>query len=238
MNKTFIRILLTCLLIALTAPHSGFSATTPGAMAEQPEKYVHAFTTKDFKLNQDGLKYEVPENGAYRIVPRLKSSEIWTHFPIADEHSSYLEWRVTSVVRAAENPAAGVAIWGETTGYALYVFPDGKGYLRQYENRKSVWTANFTVTNFSYPANLTLWRDANGSIIAMVDGTVVAVKLFPVDVKTPATEKIASVSFATCSTASKTGSPVFYEKLDVEAWGKKAVVDLFDEMLKKEKEKE
>jgi hypothetical protein len=193
------------------------------ATAPQDERFKRSFDIKDFRLNQDGMKYEVPENAAYRIIPRLKNTEIWSGFPVPSEAKSYLEWVVTAIVRGSDGPAAGVALWGESDGFALYVYPDGKGVLRQYENRKSVWTKEFSIENFAFPANLTIWRDANGSVIAKVDGVVVAMKLLDVDVSKPKTTEVTSVSFATRATAGKTGVSATYEKLDVEGWGTRDV---------------
>ena len=201
------------------------------------ERFKRSFDTKDFRLNQDGLKYEVPENAAYKIIPRLKNAEIWTHFPIPAEAGSYLEWIVTAIVRASDGPAAGVALWGESNGFALYVYPDGRGFLRQYEGKKSVGTKEFTVQNFAYPANLTIWRDANGSIVAKVDDVVVAVHLLDVDVQTPKTTGVTSVSFATIASGAANGkNGVSYERLDVEGWGKRKNEkgDLFEELFKTE----
>ncbi|MDL2264555.1 hypothetical protein LJC31_07880 [Synergistaceae bacterium OttesenSCG-928-I11] len=212
------------LAFALFSSSCLFAADT----AEVPaERFKHSFDAKNFKLNQDGMKYEVPENAAYKIIPRLKNTEIWTNFPVPSEAKSYLEWVVTAIVRGSDGPGAGVALWGESDGFALYVYPDGRGLLRQYEGKKPVWTKEFSVKNFAYPANLTIWRDANGSIVAKVDGIVVATKLLDVDVRKPQTTEVTSVSFATRATGGKSGASASYEKLDVEGWGTRDTSHLF-----------
>jgi hypothetical protein len=191
--------------------------------APQDERFKRSFGAKDFRLNQDSMKYEVPENAAYRIIPRLKNTDVWSGFPVPSEAKSYIEWVVTAVVRGSDGPAAGVALWGESDGFALCVYPDGKGFLRQYENKKAVWTKEFSIENFAFPANLTIWRDANGSVIAKVDGVVIAMKLLDVDTRRPKTTDVTSVSFATRATGGKTGGAATYEKLDVEGWGTRDV---------------
>ncbi len=192
------------------------------------ERFKRSFDVKDFTLNQDGLKYEVPENAGYKIIPRLKNTEVWTNFPIPAEAKSYLEWTVTAIVRASEGPAAGVALWGENSGFALYVYPDGRGLFRQYEEKKPVWTQEFSIRNFAYPANLTIWRDKNGSIVAKVDDFVVAVHLLDVDVRKAKTTEVTSVSFATHATDGKSGTSASYERLDVEAQGVRDALRLFE----------
>jgi hypothetical protein len=193
------------------------------AAAPQSEQFKRSFGIKDFRLNQDGMKFEVPENAAYRISPRLRNTEVWSGFPVPSEAKSYIEWIVTATVRGSDGPAAGVALWGESDGFALYVYPDGKGLLRQYENRKAVWTKEFSIENFAFPADLSIWRDANGSVIAKVDGIVVALKLLDADMRKPKTTDVTSVSFATRATGGKTGGAAVYEKLDVEGWGTRDV---------------
>lgn len=183
------------------------------------ERFQRSLGANDFRLNQDALKYEVPENGAYKIIPRRKNSEVWTNFPVPSETRSYLEWIVTAIVRASDGPAAGVALWGENDGFSLCVYPDGRGLLRRHEGKKAVWTKEFTVQNFAYPANLTIWRDANGSVVAKVDEAVVAAHLLDVDAQKPKTTEVISVSFATRAAGSKSGASASYERLDVEGWG-------------------
>lgn len=198
-------------------------------VAPVAERYARSYGFADFKLNQDSMKYEVPENAAYRIMPRLKRTEIWTGFAVPQESQEYLEWVVTAVVRASDGPAPGVGIWSESDGHVLCIFPDGTGALRQYEGKKSVWSKEIKIENFSYPANLTLWRDANGSIIAKVDGIVVAAKLLDVDIQKPQTPKVTSICFATRSATAKAEGSAYYEKLDIEGWGKRNLSHLFKE---------
>lgn len=218
-------------LIVLFVPLLLFAFVSAAGAADAPsasERYVRSYSIRDFKLNQDSLKYEVPENAAYRITPRLKKTEVLTSFGVPQESQGYLEWVATAIVRGSDGPAAGIGLWGAGDGYVLYLFPDGSGAMRQYQDKKSVWSKEIKIANFAYPANLTLWRDANGSVIAKVDGVVVAARLFDVDVKAPKTPKITSVSFVTRS-SEKVGGSVFYEKLDIEAWGTKGIANLFKE---------
>ena len=224
MKKIF-RILLLVLALVLSASSPLLAADTG---ASPDERFRRTFDARDFRLNQDGLKYEVPENAAYKIIPRLKNTEIWTHFAVPSEAKSYLEWTVTAIVRGSDGPAAGVALWGESDGYALYVYPDGKGMLRQYEGKKPVWTKEFSVQSFAYPANLTILRDANGSVLAKVDDAVVAVKLLDVDVRKPKTTDVVSASFATRRAGGRDGASASYERLDVEGWGTRDVSRLFE----------
>ena len=202
---------------------------------EQPERYKRDFVFRDFRTNQDGMKYEIPENGAYKIMPRLKNTAVWTHFQIPTAEQPKIEWSAKAVVRSSEGSAAGVGLWMGNNGYCFYLYPDGKGSLQYYEGKKSVWRASVEIKNFRYPASLGLRRDANGSILAEVDGMVAATRLLAIDVKEPKLSNVSSVSFATHSLAAmpaRGNAAVAYERLEVEGWGLKATEDRFDELFK------
>ena len=202
---------------------------------EQPERYKRDFAFRDFRTNQDAMRYEIPENGAYKIMPRLKNTAIWTQFQIPTTEQPKIEWSVKAVVRSSEGSAAGVGLWMGNNGYCFYLYPDGKGSLQYYEGKKSTWRTSVEIKNFRYPASLRLRRDANGSILAEVDGMVAATRLLAIDVKEPKLSNVTSASFATHSPAAmpaRGNTGVTYERLEVEGWGLKATEDRFEELIK------
>lgn len=221
-----------CVLCVLLFGTALFAAEPP----VQADRYEKVFGIRDFRMNQDGLRYEMPENGACKILPRLKNTAVWTHFQVPSKERARSEWNVKAVVRRSEGSAAGVGVWMGDKGYSFYLYPDGRGSLQYYEGRKSVWRSSVEIKNFTYPANLSLRRDANGSIIAEVDDMVATTKLFAIDVKEPRLNDVTSVSFSTHSPASmsgQSGAAVFYERLEVKAWGTQKTpetVDRFEEL--------
>ena len=230
MKKIFACLAIVTALLS-SFPHAAFAADAPG----QPERYKRSFVFKDFRMNQDAVRYEVPENGAYKIMPRLKNIAVWTNFQVPTADQAKLEWSVNAVVRSSEGSAAGVGLWMGDNGYCFYLYPDGKGSLQHYEGKKSVWRSNVEIKNFRYPASVRLRRDANGSILAEVDGMVAAVRLLAIDIKEPKLSNVTSVSFATHSPASlpaRGSAAAIYERLEVEGWGVKAAEDRFDELFK------
>lgn len=190
-------------------------------------RFEHTYTMSDFRANRDAVKYEIPENGIYKIVPRTKNTGLWTHFLLPDAARNYAEWAVTANVRASEGPAVGVGLWNGDDGYALFVFPDGNGFFNCYEKKKPVWTDAFVVANLAFPARVTIERDANGSMMARINGTVVSARLLDVDYKKPKATGVTSVSFATHSQKTVAGYPALYESLYVQGWGAREAQSLF-----------
>ena len=194
------------------------TADSAGVEKEPPGRFRAAYTAKDFRENRDAVKSEIPDDGAYRIVPRIANADIRTNFPIPEGEQAYSEWVVTARLRSSKGPAAGV---GMTTGagdYAAYVYPDGRGALWYSDGEKSEWTSDFTIKNFAFPANISLWRDANWSVILRVNGAVAAVRLVTIDLKVSETSPVKSVFFATRSKDSS-GAFAVYEAIAVEGWG-------------------
>jgi hypothetical protein len=185
---------------------------------EPPVRFRAAFTAKDFKENRDAIKSEVPDDGAYRIVPRTANANIRTSFPIPENEQTYAEWVVTARLRNSKGSAAGVGMATGAGDYAAYVYPDGRGMLWYSDGKKSEWTSDFTIKNFAFPANISLWRDANGSVILRINGAVAAVRLITVDLKVSDTSPVKSVFFATRSKDSS-GAFAVYEAIAVEGWG-------------------
>lgn len=215
------RIIAACLLLlALTSQL--FAADTRAA----GETFARTYDTKDFKVNQDSVKQEMPVNGAYKVAPRRKGLEVWSSFTVPDDASDLLEWTATAVVLSSEGATPGVALLCGGGVSALFVAPDGSGSLRRYDGKKTVWSSEFKIENFSYPADLTIHRDCNGSIEARVDGAIVALELAPYAVGRPKTERVSAVSFATMAT-SKAGEAAVYERLEVTAKGKRDFDSLF-----------
>ncbi|MDR1916587.1 MAG: hypothetical protein LBQ58_08445 [Synergistaceae bacterium] len=186
---------------------------TPG-----DDRYTHVFGTADFMMNRDGVKEEIPVNGHYRITPRLPDLGVLTHFQVPERAQAHSKWSVTASVMASEGPAAGVAIWSGSKGYVLSFYPDGRGYMRMYQGRSISWNQDIDVRGFILPADITLDRDANGSVLGKVNGVIVAARLLDVNLKSPVKDKITTVSFATHSTKEKPGVSATYGTLHVEGW--------------------
>jgi hypothetical protein len=211
-----------CLVIVLavaacrSAHEACLAAEAGGAGAERFER---SFGIGDFKVNQDALKYETPENGMYKITPRAGGAVVWTSFALPESAWRFKEWTVTAVVNSSERSGAGVGLWSGENCYALFLYPDGRGVMRYYEGKKAIWGTEVRVANFAYPVRVSLSRDANGSMLGLVNGAVVATRLFAADLKRTNIPAVTSVSFATLSQAKPENASVLYEKLDVEAWG-------------------
>ncbi len=213
-----------CVLISLSVAGPALAASVD---ASTSARYDQVFDAKSFKLGQDALKYEMPESGMFKIMPRLSDSYVFTRFDLPEDVQLRKEWSVTATVYNSESPAAGVGLWNGDKGYAFYVFPDGRGRFQYFEGNKTTWTSDVKVINFSYPARITLERDPNGNFIARVNGVIVAVRIFEVDLKKPKLTPITAASFVTHSTPKRSGAPAYFEKLEVSAWG---AADLMDSL--------
>lgn len=189
------------------------------------DTYGKVYGAGDFKMNQDGSKLEVPTEGGYMVTPRMKRSEVWTRFEVPADARQLLEWIVTASAVASTGASPGVALIGDEVAYSLSIAADGKGALRRYEEKKVAWSGEFAIENFSYPAELTIHRDKNGSVEARVNGVILALDLRPYAVGRPNAPAITHVAFATASPTG-TGSAT-YEKLNVSANGKIDIEDLF-----------
>jgi hypothetical protein len=186
--------------------------------AETSGRFRAAFTAKDFRENRDAIKSEIPDDGAYRIVPRIANADIRTSFPIPEDEQTYSEWVVTARLRGSKGPAAGVGMVTGAGDYVAYVYPDGRGTLGYSDGKKSEWTSDFSIKNFAFPVNVSLWRDVSGSVIMRVNGAVVAVRLMAADLKVSESSPVKSVFFATRSRDSS-GAFAVYEAIAVEGWG-------------------
>lgn len=206
--------------------------TAAACAADLSDTYYFSFDYRSFTLNKDGIRYEMPENSSYRVIPRLKGTEVWTRFQIPNEVKTLLNWSATAVVKSSDGPSAGVALICESERSSLTIAPDGSGAMKVFDDTKVIWSSRFQVKNFAFPANLALLRDANGSFTAYVDGRLVAASIREYDVKTPKTSPITSAAFVTESLASDPGKAgVLYEKLDVSASGRRVVVNIFGEQV-------
>jgi hypothetical protein len=218
-----------CLVIVIAVISLGaYPGLAGAAPAGGPDRFERVFGIGDFKVTQDAAKYEIPENGMYKIMPRSKNTAVWTQFPLPESAWRYREWLVTASVNSSEGAGAGVGAWGDEGGYALMLFPDGRGTMRYYEGRKATWSVDFKAANFAFPAKVSLSRDSNGSVIGRVNDVAAAVRLIPVDLKKTVLPMVKSVSFATLSSASSDRSGAVYESLGVQAWGQSQTGKLFD----------
>jgi hypothetical protein len=211
------------IILAAAAFFSAFSvnetcfAAEPANAAE--ERFKRSFGTGDFKVNRDALKHETPENGMYKVTPRVGNAVVWTRFALPEDAWRFKEWIATAVVNSSEGSGTGVGLWSGENCCVLFMYPDGRGVMRYYEGKKTVWGTEVKTANFSYPARISLFRDSNGSMLGMINGAVVASRLLAVDLKKTNIPKVTAVSFATFSRAKPEKASVLYERLDVEAWG-------------------
>jgi hypothetical protein len=203
-------------IVCFSARGTCFSAEPSGA---PEERFERSFGTSDFKVNQDALKYETPENGMYKVTPRVGNAVVWTRFALPESAWRFKEWTATAVVNSAERSGAGVGLWSGENCYVLFIYPSGQGVMRYYEGKKTTWGAEVKIANFAYPARVSLRRDSNGSMLGMVNEAVVATRLFAADLKRANIPTVTAVSFATFSQAKPDNASVLYEKLDVEARG-------------------
>ncbi len=210
-------------VVALAALCAGRAVAAVPENAQQ-DTYRYTFGQNDFRVNQDGKKYQVPENGAYKVVPRIAEIPVWTYFQIPEAEQMRKVWIATATVRSSDGPAGGVGIGDAKSEYAFCVYPDGSGSLSHYAGRRRTWAQNVHIQNFSYPALLTLWRDENGNVIAMVNGTVVATRLFEIDMKKPKAEKVTHAFFATHA-PTRAGTAIYYESLHLEGKGTRAALE-------------
>lgn len=215
-------VLALCALLFCSAPASSADGEA------NADSWSAIIDRRNFVHNQDSIKYELPENSGYRIIPRLKNTEVWTRYAVAAAAGDLLEWDVTTSVISSDGPAAGVALWGDDDGYALYLFPDGRGSFKQHAGKKAVWTNDFTVQNFSYPADLTIHRDKNGSMIASVNGSVVAIRLLEYDVSAPKSTPVREVSFATVTPTPERKAGVLYDRIVIKAGGTRPIAEADD----------
>jgi hypothetical protein len=193
-----------------------------------PARFERSFGAGDFKTTQDALKYEIPENGRCKVIPRSRNGVVWTRFALPEDSWKYKEWSVTASVNSSEGSGAGVGMWNDDEGCTLTIFPDGRGVMQYYEGRRATWSAEVRVANFAYPARISLERDINGSVIGRVNTAIVAVKLEPADLKKTELPPVKSVSFSTHAPAAA-GRGAVYDGIDVRAWGLGRTRDLFGE---------
>jgi hypothetical protein len=202
----------------VTACLLAHGAAVSAAVSEKQERFSYRIGADNFTVTRDAVKLESPENGMFKIMPRVRNSIAWTQFPLPESAWRQREWAVTAGVFSSAGAGAGVGMWGDDGGYALILFPDGRGFMRYYEGKNAVWSDEVKTANFSWPARLSLARDTNGSVIGRVNGAIVGVRLLGVDLKKRALPMIKSVSFATQASGTD-GGYALYESLDVEAWG-------------------
>jgi hypothetical protein len=191
-----------------------------GAQARESGEYSHTFGAADYKMNRDGVKEEIPVNGTCRITPRLPDMGVLTHFQVPEGEQTLAEWSVTASVLSSDGPAAGVALWSGGSGCVLSFYPDGRGYLRGYKGREVSWSQDISVRGFSFPADITLERDANGSVLGRVNGIIAAARVLDVNLKKPSGDRVTTVSFATRSTKERPGAAATYGTLEVNGWGR------------------
>lgn len=201
--------------------------------------FVRSFGGGDFKTNQDASKYEIPEDGQYKITPRSQNSLVSTQFALPEEAWGYREWIVTANVNLSV-AGAGVGLWNDGGGYALLLFPDGSGFMRYYEGKDVSWSADVNVANYACPARVSLTRDANGTMLGRVNDVIVAARVLPFDMKDNAPPLVKTVSFVTQAPAppdnrktaktsdSAQGAQAIYDGLDVQAWGLRPSASVFD----------
>jgi hypothetical protein len=206
-----------CAIACLLAIVATAAAAAPN-VSETQGRFSYRIGADNFTVTRDAVKLESSENGMFKIMPRIRNSIAWTQFPLPESAWRQKEWVVTAGVSSSVGTGAGVGMWGDDGGYTLVLFPDGRGFMRYYEGKNAVWSAEVKAANFSWPARLSLVRDTNGSVIGRVNGAIVGVRLLGVDLKKRALPMIKSVSFATQASGTD-GGYALYESLDVEAWG-------------------
>lgn len=175
----------------------------------------------NFHYNQDSIRYEAPDSGAFRISPRLKNTDVWTRFEVPSDQAKLTEWRATAQIRGSDGPAAGVALVGPEASISLVLFPDGHGSLRIHEGRKISRDVPFNIAGLTFPATATIWRDFNGSAIAVVNDAIVASILNETDFSSPKLFDVSAAAFVTISDRSSSDrASAFYDKLTIEAGGR------------------
>lgn len=212
-----------CFLMPLCTPVPAFAAV---AEQPEPERYRRVFGAEDFKIGQDALKYERPDSGMFKIMPRLQDSAVFTRFNIPDETALCKEWLVSATVYSSESPAAGVGLWNGDKGYVFYVFPNGRSRFEYREGNNTTWVSEAAVSGFAFPSKISIERDAGGSVIARVNGVIVSARVLEVNLKKAKPEAITAVSFVTRSTPDKSGAAAYFEKLEVTARGTFGLMDI------------
>ncbi|MDR1965846.1 MAG: hypothetical protein LBQ36_03985 [Synergistaceae bacterium] len=200
---------------------SSLGASGAGAgEALQGDGFDHTFGPSSFKMNRDAVKEETVENGLFKVVPRLTGSTVFSRFALPEYGQGRFEWTATASVSGSRGSAAGVGLWNADDGYVFCVYPDGSSFLRRYERNSVSWSQAAKISGFSFPANLTIWIDANGSVLAMTNGVVVAAKLADIDLKKKASERMTSASFVTASPPGNAAMSAHYRSLRVRATAK------------------
>lgn len=215
-TKTFFVMASALILSSLfVTPHVFAATVSPDSSA----RYEQLFDQKNFKLGQDGVKFELPESGMLKVMPRLSDTAVFTRFDLPQEAQLYKEWIATASVYTSESPASGVGLWNGDKGHVFYVYPDGSGRLEYLEGIKTEWDTAVKLKNFTYPAQISIERDAGGNIVARVNDIIVAARIFEVDLKKPKLPVVTAVSFVTHSTTKRADAAVWFESLKVRSWG-------------------
>ena len=196
---------------------SGVWAASGEAAAQ--ERFRHRIGAESFTVTRDAVKLETPENGMFKVMPRVRNSIAWTYFPLPESAWRQRECVVTASVNSSSGAGGGVGMWGDDGGYVLLMFPEGHGFMRYYKGKSAVWSVDVNAVNFSWPAQLSLALDTNGSVVGRVNGAIASVRLQGLDLKKKALPMIKSVSFATQASSSANAGYALYESLDIEAWG-------------------
>jgi hypothetical protein len=217
---------LVCFRKAVFISLASFLFTAAAALAasdapETPARFSYSIDARNFTVTRDAVKLEAPQDGMLRVAPRARGSVVWTHFPLPEESRGHREWIVTASVGASAGAGGGVGMWYDDGGYVLLLFPDGNGYMRYYDGKSVLWSAEVKAANFAWPARLSLVRDVNGSVTGRVDDAIVGARLLPVDLKRRALPKVKSLSFVTQNLPGTNSGYALYEKLDAEAYGAK-----------------
>lgn len=210
-----------------------------GSASAAEISYRAEHDASNFRYNQDSIRYEAPDSGAFRISPRLKNTDVWTRFAVPSDQAKLTEWRATAHIRGSDGPAVGVALVGAEASISLIVFPDGRGALRTHEGRRVAQETEFTITGMTFPAAAMIWRDGNGSAVAVINDAIVASIVSGADFSSPKTFDVEAAAFVTVSDGSSSDrASAFYEKLTVEAGGRPRAIkqetskkdDLFEQL--------
>lgn len=187
---------------------------------EQNVDFRQTFKPESFKMNKDVQRVEMATNGKIRVLVRVPATAIQTRFPL-DQSSSLAFWRLTADVHEMDRASAGISLGDAKRGIAFVLAPDGLVSLSYQEEGQVRWTEERRVSGFQTPLELTLERDALGSVFAKInDFQVLSRPVTPLDLSRRVPFHSTFVALITQSLKNDRDSSVSYGEISVTGWGR------------------
>ena len=187
---------------------------------EQNVDFRQTLKTDSFKMNKDVQRVEMAIDGKIKVVVRVPATTIHTQFSL-DESISLGFWRIAVDAHEMDRSSAGVSLFDSKRGFSFLLSPDGLASLSYEEGGQVRWVEERRISGFVTPIQLTLERDALGSVFAKVNGFQVLSRLVtPLDFSKRVPFQPTFAALITQSLKNVRDGSVSYGDVSVTGWGR------------------